>query len=305
MRRVIAVLATASLCACATPGGMQTDIGSGNAVASSDGQGVTAPAAAMRRRAAPPGRRLRPAPSAPSRRLRRCRSPTRSANSSTRSTTSQSVVSIPRDPALVLPPHAARQPVGPDPARLRDARSRDPARGQPHPLVCEPGRVHRPHGAALATVSVPHRRGNRAARHADRTRAAAVRRERVPAGGDLHREGGGPVAVHPVDGQGLRPRAEHVARRAPRRDRVDPRRARLPAEAVRHVRRLAPCARLLQLGRGRGLARHREEPPRRQADRLHEPEDAEGDGVLRAEAAGHQEHRFRARALGRCAAADR
>ncbi|MGE5159928.1 MAG: transglycosylase SLT domain-containing protein [Betaproteobacteria bacterium] len=33
MRRVIAVLATASLCACATPGGMQTDVGAGAAAA--------------------------------------------------------------------------------------------------------------------------------------------------------------------------------------------------------------------------------------------------------------------------------
>jgi len=54
--------------------------------------------------------------------------------------------------------------------------------------------------------------------------------------GGLLGEGSGPLAVHPLDRQELRAGAEHVARRATRRRRVDPRRARLPAEAVRPVR---------------------------------------------------------------------
>ena len=51
---------------------------------------------------------------------------------------------------------------------------------------------------------------------------------------------------------------------AARHRRVDQRRARLPHQALRDARRLAARARLLQLGRERGGARHRQEPRRGQ-----------------------------------------
>ena len=49
------------------------------------------------------------------------------------------------------------------------------------------------------------------------------------------------------------------------------RRARLSAEAIRHVRRLASRAGSVQLGRRLGAARDREEPARRPQHRLYEP----------------------------------
>ena len=69
-----------------------------------------------------------------------------------------------------------------------------------------------------------------------------------------------------------------------RRDIVDSTTAALDylTDALRDARRLAPRARLLQLGRERRGARHRQEPRRRQADRLREPEDAAGDAQLHA-----------------------
>ena len=65
---------------------------------------------------------------------------------------------------------------------------------------------------------------------------------------------------------------------------------------LRHVRRLAAGARRLQLGRRQRAAGDRAQPARRPADRLREPAHAERDALLRAEAAGGEEHRRAARA---------
>jgi len=94
MRRVVAVLATASLCACATPGGLQTDIGSGNAAAPATV--AAAPAAT----GAAPATGAIGAIAAPS--AKPLADPV--GELVDRIDPSQSVVSIPRDPALVLPP---------------------------------------------------------------------------------------------------------------------------------------------------------------------------------------------------------
>ena len=72
----------------------------------------------------------------------------------------------------------------------------------------------------------------------------------------------------PATGKRLRAAAEPVPRRPPRRAGLDPRRARLPAAAARHVRRLAPRAGGLQLGPGQRAARHRPQPQGRPARRL-------------------------------------
>jgi hypothetical protein len=98
--------------------------------------------------------------------------------------------------------------------------------------------------------------------HAHRTGAAALHRERVQSAGRVQRARGRHVAVHARHGQGLRPEAERLPRRPPRRAGVHPGRAGLPAEAPWHVRGLAPGARRLQLGRRQREPRHRAQPAR-------------------------------------------
>ena len=139
-------------------------------------------------------------------------------------------------------------------------------------------------------LPLPHRRRDREARHADRARAAADGGERVQPDGVLARARLRPVAVHSRHRQALRAGAELLVRRAARHRRLDQRRARLPDQALRDARRLAPRARLLQLGRERGGARHRQEPGGRQADRLRQPAMPRGDAALHPEAAGAEEH---------------
>jgi len=78
--------------------------------------------------------------------------------------------------------------------------------------------------------------------------AAADGRERLQPDGVLARARVRPVAVHPLDGQELQAQAELVVRRAARHHGVDHRRARLPPIPLRDARRLAPGARLVQLG---------------------------------------------------------
>ncbi len=61
----------------------------------------------------------------------------------------------------------------------------------------------------------------------------------------------------PATGRDYDLQAERLPRRPPQRAGLDPRRARLPAAPVRHVRRLAPRAGRLQLGRRQRRTRHR------------------------------------------------
>src|SRR6185295_1314378 len=72
--------------------------------------------------------------------------------------------------------------------------------------------------------------------------------------------------------------------------RLHQRRPRLPDQAARHVRRLAPRARVLQLGRERGAARGRPQQGGEEEDRLCQPAHAEGDPALHPQAAGAREH---------------
>jgi membrane-bound lytic murein transglycosylase D len=60
--------------------------------------------------------------------------------------------------------------------------------------------------------------------------------------------------IHSVDGKKLRAAPEFLVRRPARSDRGDQRGARLPGEALRHVRQLGARARRLQLGRRSGEA---------------------------------------------------
>ena len=62
---------------------------------------------------------------------------------------------------------------------------------------------------------------------------------------------------------------------------------------LRHVRRLAARARLVQLGRRRGRPRDGAQPRERPADRLREPHDAGRDAQLHPEADRGQEHHLR------------
>ena len=185
----------------------------------------------------------------------------------------------------------ARRPVGTGPPRLRDARPRQRPGARPRALVRDPARLRGAHDRARRPLPVPHRRGARQARHADRAGAAALHRERLQPAGDVGGAGLGHVAVHPVDRARLRAQAERLPRRPARRPRLHPGGARLPAEALRDVRRLAAGAGRLQLGRRQRAAGDREEPARRPADRLREPAHAGRDAALRAEAAGGEEHR--------------
>ncbi|CAG2151418.1 hypothetical protein LMG26296_04958 [Cupriavidus plantarum] len=157
-------------------------------------------------------------------------------------------------------------------------------------MVCGAPGVYGAHGRPVEPVPLSHRRGTGTAEDADRARAAAVRRERVQSAGGVHGQGGRHVAVHPEHGQDVQPQAEHVPRRAARRARVHGRGARLPRAALRHVRRLASGARRVQLGGGRGLARDRAQSGPRAAHGLCQPDDAERDALLRAQAAGGEEH---------------
>jgi hypothetical protein len=63
-------------------------------------------------------------------------------------------------------------------------------------VVRHPARLHPAHDGPLAQVPVPHRRGTRAAQHADRAGAAALHRERVQPAGRVQRARRGHVAVH-------------------------------------------------------------------------------------------------------------
>jgi membrane-bound lytic murein transglycosylase D len=69
----------------------------------------------------------------------------------------------------------------------------------------------------------------------------------------------GHLAIHSLDRQALRARAELLVRLASRRARRDRQGARVPEQAARRLRRLAAGARRLQLGRGQRRARDREE----------------------------------------------
>ena len=72
------------------------------------------------------------------------------------------------------------------------------------------------------------------------------------------------------------------------------------AEALRHVRRLAARARLVQLGRrrgGRAMERNRAQGP---ADRLRKPDRAARDARLHAEADRGEEHHFQSRHATAC-----
>ena len=185
----------------------------------------------------------------------------------------------------------ALRPVAPRARRLRDPRPRQ-RRGQGvGAVVLVAARLRGPHDGARLEVPVPHHPGGGAPPHAHRAGAAALHRERVQPAGDVGGQGLGHVAVRVGHRQGLRPQAEHLPRRPPRRARVDARRARLPAAPARHVRRLAPRAGRLQLRPGHRAARDQPQPEGRPAHRLREPEPAGGDAPVRAQAAGGQEHR--------------
>ena len=95
-----------------------------------------------------------------------------------------------------------------------------------------PPRLRAAHDRARRPLPVPHRRGGRTPRHADRAGLAAVHRECLQPAGDVQRAGVGHVAVHARHRQGLRAQAEPVPRRPPRRAGLDPRRAGLPAAAA-------------------------------------------------------------------------
>ena len=97
------------------------------------------------------------------------------------------------------------------------------------PLLRGAARIPAAHLRPQPAVPLPHRRGDREARPADRARAAADGRERLQPDGLFARACLGAVAVHPRHRPALRARAELVVRRPARHRRVDQRRARLPA----------------------------------------------------------------------------
>ena len=160
-------------------------------------------------------------------------------------------------------------------------------------LPQEPG-LPRPHLQAWRALPVLHRQRDREAQPAARTRAAAGGRERVQSGRLFAQPRLGPVAVHPLLGQALRPGAELVDRRAPRRDRGDQRRAHLPAVPQQLLRRrLVPGDRRLQRRRRHGEPRGAGQPGRRPSHRFLQPQPQGRNPRLRAEAAGDQPHRAR------------
>ena len=142
--------------------------------------------------------------------------------------------------------------------------------------------LHAAHDRALAQVPVPHRRGTGAAQHADRAGVAALHRKRLQPAGRLQRPRRRHVAVHARHRPVFRTQAERLPRRPSRRAGVDASRAGLPAEALRHVRRLAPGAGRLQLGRRQRRPRDRAQPEERPGHRLRRSQHAQRDPVLRA-----------------------
>jgi hydroxyacylglutathione hydrolase len=102
------------------------------------------------------------------------------------------------------------------------------------------------------------------ARPAHRAGPAALHRKRLQPAGHVGGARLGHVAVHAGHGR-ISTCAERVSRRPARRAGVHPRGARLPADAARHVRRLAAGAGRLQLGPGQRAARDHAQPARRPA----------------------------------------
>ncbi len=105
MRRVVAFLATGFLCACATQGGMQTNVDAGTATPGAASSAVSAGAAVGSTAAAVPAPGAAAAATvagvaAPS----AAKSPDPAGELAEKLDPSQSVVEIPRDPTLVLPP---------------------------------------------------------------------------------------------------------------------------------------------------------------------------------------------------------
>ena len=172
-------------------------------------------------------------------------------------------------------------------------------------MVCHPARLHPAHDRALQQVPVPHRRGARAAQHALGTGAAPLHRKRLQPAGGFQRARRRHVAVHARDRHLFRAQAERLSRRPARRAGVHPGRAGLFAKAARHVRRLAPGAGCLQLGRRQRRPRHREEQEERPGHRLCRTEYAQRDPLLRAQAAGGEEHHRQPGKIPRRAAIDR
>ena len=200
---------------------------------------------------------------------------------------------------------STRRPVGARAARLCHARPAGRAGRAPRAVVHHAARLHRAHGGPLAPVHLPHRRRAGTARHADRAGAAALHRIGLQPASRQQRQGRRHVAVHARHGARLPADAKHAARRPAQRARLDPRCARLSAEALRHVWRLAPGAGGLQLGPGQRQARHRAQPGRGPAHRLQRHQHAGRNAQLRAQAAGGEEHHRQPAAHGRRAAADR
>ena len=191
--------------------------------------------------------------------------------------------------AAVPVPAGAHRSVRAHPDRLRTRRPRPQSGRHPARLVRPQSRVSRAHVQPFRAVHAPHRLGGRATRHAAGARAAAGHRERLRALRLLQRPRHGPVAVHPGHRHAFRHAAELVVRRPPRRARIDPCGARLPAVPARRVRRrLAAGDRRLQLRRGLRRPRGPREPRGRPADRFLEPAPAERDACLRAEAPGDE-----------------
>ncbi len=187
---------------------------------------------------------------------------------------------------------AVHRPARPHSRRLCTA-GRRALRGRPRSrALSEEPRFSRPHVQARCALPVLHRAGTRAAQPAARTGAAAGRGKRVQSGRLFAQPRLGPVAVHPVLGQALRPRAELVDRRASRRHRSHGRRTHLPAVPQQVFRRrLVPRDRRLQRRRRHRQRRRASQPVGGIADRLLQPEPAGRNPRLRAEAARHQPHR--------------
>ena len=174
---------------------------------------------------------------------------------------------------------AAGRHVGPHPPRLQDARPRQRAGARPRAVVCEPARLHPAHDRALEQyifhIVEELERRNMPTELALLPYIESAFNPQAVSSATRRRH----VAVHARHRHRLRPQAEHVPRRPARRAGLHPRRARLPAEALRHVRRLAPRAGRLQLGRRQRGPRHRQEPARRPAHRLHRPQHAGRDAA--------------------------
>ena len=144
---------------------------------------------------------------------------------------------------------------------------------------------------AQPALPLPHRRRDREARPAHRARAAADGRELLQPDGLLARARLGPVAVHPRHRQALRAGAELVVRRAARHRRLHHRGARLPDQDVYEMHGDWHLALASYNWGENAVARALEKKAaRKQAARLLEPEHAEGDAPLRAQAAGAEEH---------------